>query len=343
MYGGYPVIAPRDVDLTIDCGYLIDTIPDSNFCMSWLKNGNAIITNSSCVKMSVDMRKLMISSDDSCIPGSPIVNDSYIILSNANIYECKISCAVELDVDEEAVSQANAGNEFYLGFFHNRYLYHCGDEKYPPIIWVTTLETTSVSFVISTHDRTIYNCTVCLNSVTYITIPLDLVVSESGPLTNYQRYKQIRIKAEHNRKLTVFGQNEQLASNDAYNIIALPVVPLPLVMNLEYVLVSVGDSGTPAGMKDSVGLIIGTEDNTGLTILPRTSIFIKHNLARYGFFVLGLPEHLNTITIHRYQTLYLQVHGRDISGTRIKTNKPISVFSGHECANVLLIHMVATC
>ena len=343
MYGGYPVIAPRDVDLTIDCGYLIDTIPDSNFCMSWLKNGNAIITNSSCVKMSVDMRKLMISSDDSCIPGSPIVNDSYIILSNANIYECKISCAVELDVDEEAVSQANAGNEFYLGFFHNRYLYHCGDEKYPPIIWVTTLETTSVSFVISTHDRTIYNCTVCLNSVTYITIPLDLVVSESGPLTNYQRYKQIRIKAEHNRKLTVFGQNEQLASNDAYNIIALPVVPLPLVMNLEYVLVSVGDSGTPAGMKDSVGLIIGTEDNTELTILPRTSIFIKHNLARYGFFVLGLPEHLNTITIHRYQTLYLQVHGRDISGTRIKTNKPISVFSGHECANVLLIHMVATC
>ena len=80
-------------------------------------------------------------------------------------------------------------------------------------------------------------------------------------MTNYERYKGIHIKAEHNRKITVFGQNEQLASNDAY--IALPVVPLPSVMNLEYVLVSVyGDSGTPARMKDSVGLIIGTDDNT---------------------------------------------------------------------------------
>ena len=156
MYSGDPVIVPKDIDLIIDCGYLIDTIPHSNFCMSWLKNGNAIITNSSCVKMSVDMRKLRISSNDSCIPGSPIVSDSYIILSNANVYECKISRATELDVDEETVNQANAGNEFYLGFFHNHYLYPCGVEKYPPVIWVTTLETTSVSFVISTHDRTIY-------------------------------------------------------------------------------------------------------------------------------------------------------------------------------------------
>ena len=45
------------------------------------------------------------------------------------------------------------------------------------------------------------------------------------------------MKVDHNRKIMVFGQNEQLGSNDAY--LALPVVRLPFVVDLEYVLVSV--------------------------------------------------------------------------------------------------------
>ena len=45
---------------------------------------------------------------------------------------------------------------------------------------------------------------------------------------------------------------------------------------------------------------------------------------------------MNTITIQKFQTFYLQVRGGDISGTRVISNKPISVFSGHECANVPL-------
>ena len=331
MYAGDPVVVPGDISVTIDCGYLIDTIPDSNFCISWFKNGNPIITNSSCIKISVDMRYIMILSDDLCKPGSPTISDSYIIFLNDGVYECKISRAIELDVDEETVNQANAGNEFYLGFFHNRYSYLCGAEKYPPIIWVTTLEATPVSFVITTHNRTLYSGMVYPNSVTYVSTTLDLIVSESAPVTISERFKGIRIKAEHNRKIIVFGQNEQLGSNDAY--VALPVVPLPLVINLEYFLVSVyGDSGTAARMRDSVGLIIGTEDNTEVTIVP--SIVIIHNLARIGFFIPGTPKYFNTITIHKYQTLYLQVRGTDISGTGIITNKPVSVFSGHECAKV---------
>ena len=43
-----------------------------------------------------------------------------------------------------------------------------------------------------------------------------------------------------------------------------------------------------------------------------------------------------TVTIQKFQTFYLQVRGQDISGTRIIANKPISVFSGHECTNIPL-------
>ena len=331
MYAGVPVIVPGDVSVTIDCGNLIDTIPDSKFCISWLKNGNPITINSSCIKISVDMRSIMISSDDLCNPEGPKISDSYITFGTDDAYDCKISRAIELDVDEETVNQANAGNEFYLGFFQNRNTINCAANNYPPVIWVTTLEATPVSFVITTHDGTLYSGMVCPDSATYVSTALDLIVSESAPVTISERFKGIRIKAEHNRKIVVFGQNEELGSNDAY--VALPVVHLPFVMSIEYILVSVyGDSGFTARMRRSVGLVIGTENDTEVTIVP--NVVITHNLAPFGSFIPGLPKRFNTITIQKYQTLYLQVQGGDISGTRIITNKPVSVFSGHECAEV---------
>ena len=53
-------------------------------------------------------------------------------------------------------------------------------------------------------------------------------------------------------------------------------------------------------------------------------------------FIPGFPVESRIVTIQRLQTFYLQVRGGDISGTRIIANKPISVFSGHECEDVPL-------
>ena len=333
VFNGDRVVVGGDENAIIDCGLLIDHLkPYGNFCVNWLKNGVSIATNNSCIKISVDMRKVMISSDYLC-KQKLRTTDSYGIYITNDAYECSILFTDQLRNDEQNVNQANAGNEFFLGFFQNYNSAYCGAEKYPPIIWVTTPETTSVSFVITTHNGIIYSGTVCPTLVTYISIPLDLIVSESAPTAISERFKGIRIKAEGDKKIIVFGQYEELGSNDAY--VALPVVPLPIVMDLEYILVSVyGDTGSGVTVKDSVGLIIGNEDDTHVTIVP--SVTIEHKLAHLGSFSPEFSEYLNTITIHKYQTLYLQVRGGDISGTRIITNKSVSVFSGHECANVPL-------
>ena len=334
VFVGDIVVVGGDENVIIDCGLLIDHVkPFGNFCVIWRKNDIPITTNSSCTKISVDMRKVMISSDYLCKPGRLRTTDSYGIFITDDAYTCTVLSTNLLHNEEQNMNQANAGNEFYLGFFQNYNSAYCGAEKYPPIIWVTTPETTSVSFVITTHNGIIYSGTVCPTLVTYISIPLDLIVSESAPMAISERFKGIRIKAEGDKKIIVFGQYEELGSNDAY--VALPVVPLPIVMNLEYILVSVyGDTGTGVTVKDSVGLIIGNEDDTHVTIVP--SVTIEHKLAHLGSFSPEFSEYLNTITIHKYQTLYLQVRGGDISGTRVITNKPVSVFSGHECANVPL-------
>ena len=83
-----------------------------------------------------------------------------------------------------------------------------------------------------------------------------------------------------------------------------------------------------------MALVVGTENDTKIIIKPSVVIRNAFAPAATGYrFVPGVPA---SLTIQRFQTFYLQVRDGDISGTRIIANKPISVFSGHECANVPL-------
>ena len=167
-------------------------------------------------------------------------------------------------------------------------------------------------------------------------MPLGIIVSDSTQPNTAEQYKGIHIKTKNGKMIIIFGQNEQAASNDAYLVI--PVVTLPGGRSHEYIVASVhGDSGTAQQAKDSVALVVGMENDTEVIIKP--SVVIPNALASAETgcrFVPGVPDYLNTITIQKFQTFYHQVRGGDISGTRIMANKPISVFSGHECANVPL-------
>ena len=173
--------------------------------------------------------------------------------------------------------------------------------------------------------------------VTYINIPLGFVVFDSSEDTETDsRFKGIRIKVEGDRRIVVFGHHEEVASTDAY--LALPIILLPAGRSYEYIAASIfGDSGTVARATDSVALIIGTENDTEIILEPSTTI--SHPFAPVATgnrFIPAASVNLRTVTIQRFQTFYLQLRGGDISGTRIIANKPISVFSGHECANIPL-------
>ena len=194
-----------------------------------------------------------------------------------------------------------------------------------------------VNFTVSTIFGLITSGVATPGEITYVDIPLGFVVFDSSEdSATDTRFKGIYIKAEDDKRIAVFGQHEEVASNDAY--LALPIISLPAGRSYEYIAASIfGDSGTVAQEKDSVALIIGTENDTEIILEPR--VLIPHPFAPVGFgrrFVPGTRVENRTVTIQRFQTFYLQVRGGDISGTRIIANKPISVFSGHECANVPL-------
>ena len=254
------------------------------------------------------------------------------------------------------IDQTNEGNEFFVGFIRNRFDATNKLEMIPPVLWITTKESTPVNFYIFTIAGLLASNSTAPRHVTYIPIPLEFVVFDSSEDSmSDSQFKGIQIKAEGNRKIIVFGQHEEVGSNDAY--LALPIILLPVGRSYEYIAASIfGDTGTIEQDKDSVALIIGTEDDTEIILEP--SVIIKHPFApagtggefipgvpvKYFFaptqtirqFIPGVSVQFRTVTIQRFQTFYLQVRGGDISGTRIIANKPISVFSGHECANVPL-------
>ena len=115
------------------------------------------------------------------------------------------------------VDQTNKGNEFFVGFFRNRFGRIDEPEVIPPVLWITTKESAPVNFTVATIFGFIASDIATPGEIAYVDIPLGFVVFDSTVDTETDtRFKGIRIKAEDDRRIVVFGQHEEIASNDAY-------------------------------------------------------------------------------------------------------------------------------
>ena len=81
-------------------------------------------------------------------------------------------------------------------------------------------------------------------------------------------------------------------------------------------------------------LIVGTEDYTTIRLKFTQTTYVY--MSSGNNYVYSYREY--SYVIHRLQTMYIYPYynhrSHDMSGTRIVSNKPVSVFSGHRCAYV---------
>lgn len=150
-----------------------------------------------------------------------------------------------------------------------------------------------------------------------------------------ERNKGIHIKAEGTKQLTVFGVNTADVSTDAF--LALPCHQYP-VKAYRYFVFSADVVGTSIAF-ESQFLIVGCEDSTLVTVKPTRTIVIPSDVisgqVRQIVDPYSCDESVNTgsFVVHRLQTILFSSRN-DLTGTIIESDKPISVFVGHECANI---------
>ena len=80
-------------------------------------------------------------------------------------------------------------------------------------------------------------------------------------------------------------------------------------------------------------LLVGFRDSTTITIYPSIGLNITRD--QNSINQLIQPGENHTITLHKRQTPFIgKDQGDDITGTRIVSDKPLTVISGHEAGSV---------
>ena len=107
---------------------------------------------------------------------------------------------------------------------------------------------------------------------------------------------------------------------------------LPLGVDIEQYEYHVIFSNVNIGLYSEF-LLVGCEDDTIITISPTQSVSIPENAQMASTALTIDPDMDHEITLGAMQTL----HGLsfdDLTGTKIISNRPLTVLSGNECANV---------
>ena len=82
-------------------------------------------------------------------------------------------------------------------------------------------------------------------------------------------------------------------------------------------------------------LLVGCEENTSITITPSQTVQVPVDFQNYSKLEETTIESMTDyqVTMNKMQTL-LVTSRFDLTGTKIISNKPLTVISGHECASV---------
>ena len=128
-----------------------------------------------------------------------------------------------------------------------------------------------------------------------------------------------------NSGISMFGDTEGEEGGDVFAV--LPISPLLEETEFEeYLVMSHANKILQTNFK-SVILVVASTDNTQLRITP------THNTSAVGG-KISLEKDKETVIVRHRLDILTVTSSNDLTGTVIKTNKPIAVYSSHECGNI---------
>ena len=227
-----------------------------------------------------------------------------------------------IDLPLPCHTASSYGQDFYVGFMRTT----AGSQSALLRLIVGT-PSPSASFTAENSSHIIYQGTVTSGA------PIVITVSSGHQVTGTDfsnRQKGIRVYS--NGTEPIFVVVETILSNLNYGTyLAYPFKTFTSLTKYEYVILS--QEGSSASLR-SIFLLVATFDDTSVTITPSQMINLPANAQSSSTSVMISPNtESHELTLNRRQTL-LVVSENDLTGSIVISNKPLTVISGHECANV---------
>lgn len=159
-----------------------------------------------------------------------------------------------------------------------------------------------------------------------VNLPSELQLTGSD---HSNRHKAVHIYTRSLHPIFVLAENFVRFSHLAFQ--AYPHRPIEGLFLYEYIITSAKDLTQNFR---SQFLLVGCEDNTVVYIVPSQNVSVPEDLQLPNSpttkLEAGIPS--KEFVLNQMQTL-LVLNMDDLSGSRIVSNKPITVISGHECTN----------
>ena len=228
------------------------------------------------------------------------------------------------------MGHSSKGNEFYLGFMQNERTF---DRFNTVPLYITTDEPQTVKFSVTAinPDFVLFG-NVSYGNVTTVHLPRGVIVTTESTTPEREKMKGIHVKAEDGKTISIIGSNVEQATTDSF--VALPMVDNPLKVRERYTVISNGYERLSSihAIVYSEFLLVGSRNNTKVRIIA-SNANIEVPRIYHPDLLIATPGQRVQFTLNWMETLLI-TSTRDLSGTVISSDEPISVFTGHECGQV---------
>ena len=197
----------------------------------------------------------------------------------------------------------------------------------------------SVSFrmtIGTTHEAAEFivesRSTVIHQGTTSNSTPVSVQIQNEYQVTNSEfsnREKGLHVYATNNATIFIIAENYIFRTN--YGVfLAYPCLKFETENGYEYIVASAEVTASA----ESQVLLVGCENDTEIKVIPSQLVSLPRD-----FQATNPPNILVSVgdstngTLHQMQTLLISGN-HDLTGTKIVSNKPLTVIAGHECATI---------